>query len=120
MLQNRHAMLAPIALIVADWFMTLGVLWGCFYAVGLEVPLPLVTVGFAIGILTTLISITPAGLGIMESAMTTIFVSLGTPLEPTIIAVLLFRLTFYAIPFALSVGFFHGMFEDARRHSHIE
>jgi uncharacterized protein (TIRG00374 family) len=119
MLQNRQAMLAPVAFIVADWFMTLGVLWGCFYAVGLEVPLPLVTVGFAIGILTTLISITPAGLGIMESAMTTIFVSLGTPLEPTIIAVLLFRLTFYALPFTLSVGFFHGMFEDARRHTHI-
>ena len=120
MLRNRRAMVAPTAYIIADWFMTLLVLWGCFYAVGQDVPFPLVAVGFAIGILSSLVSITPAGLGIMESAVTTIFVTLGTPLEPTIIAVLLFRLSFYALPFAMSVLFFHGMFEAARQHTHLQ
>ena len=119
MLANRRAMIAPTLWIIADWFMTLLVLWGCFHAVGQDVAFPLVAVGFAIGILSSLISITPAGLGIMESAVTTIFVTLGTPLEPTIIAVLLFRLSFYALPFAMSVVLFHGMFEAARQHTHL-
>lgn len=117
MLQNWRDMKGPVAYIIADWIMTLAVLWGCFYAVGQSVPFPLIAVGFAVGILSSLVSITPAGLGIMESAMTTIFVGLGTPLEPAIVAILLFRLIFYALPFAMSIGFFHGMFEDARHHS---
>ena len=79
----------------------------------------MVSVGFAIGILSTLVSITPAGIGIMESAVTTIFVALGQPLEPTIIAVILFRLIFYALPFGMSIGFFHGMFQDARKHTQL-
>ena len=55
----------------------------------------------------------------MESAVTTIFVALGQPLEPTIIAVILFRMTFYALPFAMSIAFFHGMFQDARKHTQL-
>lgn len=119
MQKNGRAMIAPIAFIVLDWFLTLAVLWGCFYAVGLNVPFALISVGFAIGILSTLVSITPAGIGIMESAVTTIFVTLGQPLEPTIIAVILFRLIFYALPFGMSIGFFHGMFQDARKHTQL-
>ena len=119
MQKNGRAMIAPIAFIIADWFLTLGVLWGCFFALGLNVPFALVSVGFAVGILSTLVSITPAGIGIMESAVTTIFVALGQPLEPTIIAVILFRLIFYALPFGMSIGFFHGMFQDARKHTQL-
>ena len=119
MQKNGRAMIAPIAFIVADWFLTLGVLWGCFFALGLDVPFALISVGFAIGILSTLVSITPAGIGIMESAVTTIFVALGQPLEPTIIAVILFRMIFYALPFGMSIAFFHGMFQDARKHTQL-
>jgi len=119
MQKNGRAMITPILFIIADWFLTLAVLWGCFYAVGLNVPFALISVGFAIGILSTLVSITPAGIGIMESAVTTIFVALGQPLEPTIIAVILFRLIFYALPFGMSIGFFHGMFQDAREHTQL-
>ena len=119
MQKNGGAMIAPIAFIIADWFLTLGVLWGCFFALGLDVPFALISVGFAIGILSTLVSITPAGIGIMESAVTTIFVALGQPLEPTIIAVILFRMIFYALPFGMSIAFFHGMFQDARKHTQL-
>lgn len=119
MQKNGRAMITPIAFIIADWFLTLVVLWGCFYSVGLNVPFALVSVGFAIGILSTLVSITPAGIGIMETAVTAIFVTLGQPLEPTIVAVILFRLIFYALPFGMSLGFFRGMFRDARAHTQL-
>jgi uncharacterized protein (TIRG00374 family) len=81
------------------------------------VPFPLVTVGFAIGILFSIVSLAPGGLGIMEGSMTTIFHSLGTPLEQTVVAVLLFRVAYYAVPFLVSVAFFRTMLRVARGQS---
>lgn len=113
-LANWPKMIMPIVYIVLDWVVTLGVLWACFWCVNLDVPFPLVTVGFAIGILFSMVSIAPGGIGIMEGSMTTIFVALGTPLEETVVAVLIFRLAYYAVPFLVSVAFFRTMLRVAR------
>ena len=110
-------MIAPTVYILLDWVATLAVLWGCFWSVGLNVPPALVTVGFAVAILSSMISIAPGGIGIMEGLTTALFASLGTPLAETVIALILFRLSYYALPFAVSLVFFRGMFEDARAHS---
>ena len=113
-LANWPKMVLPVVYIVLDWVVTLGVLWGCFWCVNLNVPFPLVTVGFAIGILFSIVSLAPGGLGIMEGSMTTVFVGLGTPLEETVVAVLIFRLAYYAVPFLVSVAFFRTMLGVAR------
>jgi len=115
MIARWRRMIAPALWIVLDWIVTLGVLWGAFWCVHRAVPFPLVAVGFAIGILSSLISLTPAGIGILEGSMTTVFVTLGVPLEPAVIAVLIFRFAYYAVPFLVSLVFFRGMLRATGR-----
>lgn len=114
MLANWRQMLLPVLYIVLDWVVTLGVLWGSFWCVNVLVPFPLVTVGFAIGILFSMVSLAPGGIGIMEGSMTTVFVALGVPFEQTVVAVLIFRVAYYAVPFLVSVAFFRTMLRVAR------
>ncbi|HEY8517894.1 MAG TPA: lysylphosphatidylglycerol synthase transmembrane domain-containing protein [Candidatus Binatia bacterium] len=113
-LANWRQMVLPVVWIVLDWIVTLAVLWGCFWCVHLNIPFPLVTVGFAVGILFSMVSLAPGGIGIMEGSMTTVFVALGTPMEETVIAVLLFRLAYYGVPFVVSLAFFRSMLRVAR------
>jgi len=117
MLANWRKMLLPTVYILLDWVATLGVLWGCFWSVHLLVPPALITVGFSVAILSSIVSLAPGGLGIMEGLTTGLFAALGTPLAPTVIALILFRLSYYALPFAVSLVFFRGMLRDAREHS---
>lgn len=114
LLERWPAMVAPTGWILLDWVVTIGVLWSCFWALGENVPFTLVTVGFAIGIFFSTISILPAGLGLMEGSLTTVFVSMGLPFETTLIAVLLFRVIYFGLPFGISLTAFHGALDQAR------
>ncbi|MEW6273369.1 MAG: flippase-like domain-containing protein [Thermodesulfobacteriota bacterium] len=114
-LTNWRHMVLPVLWIILDWVVTLGVLWGAFWCVHLDIPFPLVTVGFAVGILFSLVSLAPGGIGIMEGSMTTVFVALGVPIEQTVVAVLIFRVAYYAVPFLVSLAFFRSMLRVARR-----
>ncbi len=118
MVANWRSMLVPTIYILLDWVATLAVLWGCFWSVDLFVAPALITVGFSVAILSSMISLAPGGLGIMESLTTALFATLGTPLAPTVIALILFRVSYYALPFVVSIVFFRGMLHDAREHSH--
>jgi uncharacterized protein (TIRG00374 family) len=109
MMQSWPRMIVPALYIVLDWIVTLAVLWASFWCVHRMVPFPLVAVGFAIGILSSLISLAPGGIGILEGSMTTVFVTLGVPLETAVVAVLIFRFAYYAVPFLISLAFFRGM-----------
>jgi uncharacterized protein (TIRG00374 family) len=115
MLASWRKMIWPSLWIVLDWVVTLGVLQASFWSVGQQVAFAEVAVGFAIGMLTSLISLTPAGIGILEGSMTTVFVTLGVPLEPAVIAVLIFRFAYYAVPFLVSLVFFRGMLGVTRK-----
>lgn len=114
MFANWSHMILPVVYIILDWVVTLGVLWASFWCVHEIVPFPLITVGFAVGILFSMVSLAPGGIGIMEGSMTTIFVALGVPLEQTVVAVLIFRIAYYAVPFVVSLAFFRGMLRVAR------
>jgi len=113
LLTRKDRILAPVAWIVADWLLTIGILWVAFRAVGHPVALGVVVVGFAVGICLSLVSLVPGGLGIMESSMTAVFVSLNVPLEPTVVAVLIFRVAYFVLPLLLSLVFFHGLMLQA-------
>ena len=59
--------------------------------------------------LASLVSLAPGGIGILEGSMTGVFVTLGIPLETAVVAVLIFRFAYYAVPFLVSLIFFRGM-----------
>lgn len=113
LLARKRLMLAPSVWICIDWFLTSGVLWAAFRAVQHPLPLGMVLVGFGVGLLFAQISVVPGGLGLMEGAMAAVFVSLGVPLEPAVLAVLIFRLAYHIVPLVVSLFFFRGLFRQA-------
>ena len=85
------------------------------WAVNNPLPLSVVMMGFGVGLFCSLVSFIPGGLGIMEGSMTAVFVSLGVPMEPTVLAVLIFRLTYQIIPLVVSLFLFHGLVRQSIR-----
>lgn len=76
----------------------LGLLGAVFAALGYR-PAPAVLVAaYSVGTVFMLVSVTPAGAGIVEGAMTITFTSLGVPLEIAAAAVVLFRLYTFWLP----------------------
>jgi uncharacterized protein (TIRG00374 family) len=109
MLARKRRMVAPVFWIVIDWVVTLFILWGAFVAVRHPIPFSFVIVGFAVGIVLSLVSLVPAGLGIMEGSMAAVFAGLSVPFETAVVAVLIFRVAYYVMPMITSVFFFRGM-----------
>jgi len=115
LLSRRRSMLAPTLWIIFDWWVTLLILWGSFVAVGYPIPMTWVVVGFAVGIVLSLISLVPGGLGVMEGSMAAVFTSLSVPFETAVIAVLIYRLAYYVLPMIISLFFFRGMLLQGAR-----
>ncbi|HLK11842.1 MAG TPA: flippase-like domain-containing protein [Candidatus Binatia bacterium] len=115
LLRRKDRMLAPAAWITLDWFLTLAILWVAFRAVGQPIGIGLVLVGFGVGLLLSLVSFVPGGLGIMEGSMAAVYVSLGVPLERAVVAVLIFRVAYYVLPLLVSVFLFHGLMRQVTR-----
>ncbi|MCX8072402.1 MAG: flippase-like domain-containing protein [Candidatus Binatia bacterium] len=109
LLSRKRHMIGPVFWIVVDWLGTLYILSTAFLCVGVSVPITFVVVGFAVGIVLSLISLIPGGLGVMEGSMAAIFASLGVPFEAAVVAVLLFRVAYYLLPLVISVFFFRNM-----------
>src|SRR5207253_2166635 len=79
LLDRPHAMLAPTAYIVLDWAFTLLVLYAAFVAIGHPVQMSYVIAGFAIGMFVSIVSLVPAGLGVLEGSMAAVFATLDVP-----------------------------------------
>lgn len=114
-LARKGHMVVPTVWIVVDWIATLLILWGGFVAVHYPIPLSFVVVGFAVGIILSLVSFVPGGLGVMEGSMAAIFASLSVPFETAVVAVLIFRVAYYIFPMIISVFFFRGMLMQGAR-----
>lgn len=115
LLARKRHMVLPTLWIVVDWFVTLLILYGSFIAVHYPIPFSFVVVGFAVGIVLSLVSFVPGGLGVMEGSMAAIFASLSVPFETAVVAVLLFRVAYYFLPLIISVFFFRGMLMQGTR-----
>jgi len=109
LLDRKRHMVMPTVWIVIDWMVTLLILYAAFYTVRYPIPLSFVVVGFAVGIILSLVSFVPGGLGVMEGSMAAIFASLSVPFETAVVAVLIFRVSYYVMPMIISVFFFRGM-----------
>jgi uncharacterized protein (TIRG00374 family) len=109
LLLRKRRMVVPTLWIVADWMITLLILYGAFVAVRYPIPMTFVIVGFAVGIILSLVSFVPGGLGVMEGSMAAIFSSLSVPFETAVVAVLIFRVAYYVVPMIISLFFFRRM-----------
>lgn len=103
LLDRPHEMLAPTAYIVLDWAFTLLVLYAAFVAIGHPVQLSYVIAGFAVGMFASIVSLVPAGLGVLEGSMAAVFATLDVPLERAVVAVLIFRAAYYGLPLLASL-----------------
>lgn len=115
LLERKRRMVVPTLWIIVDWVFTLLILYGAFLSVHFPIPLSYVVVGFAVGIILSLVSFVPGGLGVMEGSMAAIFASLSVPFETAVVAVLIFRVAYYVMPMIISVFFFRGMLLQGTR-----
>jgi uncharacterized protein (TIRG00374 family) len=80
------------------WAASIGVLWACFHAFGVHVPLAVVVQGFFIGMVANLFPLAPAGVGAVDAGMIGAFVLFGIPEETVFPAILVFRLVAFWMP----------------------
>lgn len=59
--------------------------------------------GLTLGVAVALLSMLPGGLGTQDGSMTGVYVLLGVPLEQAVLAAVLFRLVYYAVPCSASL-----------------
>jgi glycosyltransferase 2 family protein len=114
LLSRKRQMIAPVAYILLDWVFTLLILHAAFLAVHQHVRLSVVVVGFAVGITFSLISLIPAGLGVMEGSMAAIYAGFGVSFEGAVVAALVFRLVYYILPILVSLFFFRTTLKQGR------
>ncbi len=104
LLDRPHEMLVPTCYILLDWMFTLLVLHTAFVAIGHPIAMTYVIAGFAIGMFFSIVSLVPAGIGVLEGSMAAVFASLDVPLERAVVAVLIFRAAYYGLPLVASVA----------------
>ncbi|UCB47034.1 MAG: flippase-like domain-containing protein [Spirochaetota bacterium] len=94
---------------IIDWSFWLGVMYFCFLSVNYTIKLGFLIIGFSIGQIVGVLSMLPGGVGTLEGSMALVFTALGVPLERALGAIILFRITFYIVPFVLSLPFYFGL-----------
>ncbi len=104
--RGKLQLLVVLFWVSMDWCFTALVLYFCFRAVGVDLPLGLLMVGFTIFFLTSNINPVPAGLGISEVALAGAFSLLGVGFEKAMVAALLFRFVFFLLPLAVSTALY--------------
>jgi uncharacterized protein (TIRG00374 family) len=102
-----------------DWLFTLFSLWVCFWALGINLPFGVLLVGFFVGIVIGFVSIIPGGIGIQEGSMAGVYALLGVHFSQAIIAVLLFRLIYYVIPFVPAVILYGGLLKKIKKENFV-
>jgi uncharacterized protein (TIRG00374 family) len=92
-----------LALLISDWLFTVGTLFFAFRAFGLRVSPGVVLIGFFVGLSAGSLSMIPGGVGVQDASMAGIYVLLGVALEPALLATILFRASYYFIPFLVAL-----------------
>ncbi len=115
LMRRRPAVFAVLILLsIADWASTVTALWFCFDAIGSAVPVGTLIAGFSLGITAGFLSFGPGGLGVQEGSMAGIYALLGVPIGVGIVGAVLFRMVYYFIPFAVSLGFYRHLLRAAK------
>ena len=80
------------------WAGNVGVLWACFHAYGVDVPLGVVVQGFFVGMAANVIPSPAAGAGPVDAGMIAAFLLFDIPKESVFPAVLSYRLIAFWLP----------------------
>lgn len=107
--RGRGHLTRTILYTCADWLLCMMTLYCGFRAVGVILPVGYLTAGFTTGMAATLIPVLPGGIGVVEGSMAAIFSSLGVDWGGAFVAVLIYRMAYYAIPGLLSVFVLWGL-----------
>jgi len=97
------------------WATSIGVLWACFHAFGVHVPLAVVVQGFFLGMVANLFPLAPAGVGAVDAGMIGAFVLFGIPEETVFPAILIFRLVSFWMPIPPGVLAFFQLRKTVQR-----
>ncbi|NLO90733.1 MAG: flippase-like domain-containing protein [Elusimicrobia bacterium] len=106
---KKHKLTTVLLAVCGDWICTIGVLYLAFYGMGVHLGVGELVVGFAFGMVATLIPILPGGVGALEVAMTAAYAGFGVPWATALTAVLIFRVAYYILPGLLSVLIYWGL-----------
>jgi uncharacterized protein (TIRG00374 family) len=85
------------------WAANIGILWACFHAFGVHVPLAVVVQGFFLGMVANLFPFAPAGVGAVDAGMIGAFVLFGIPEDTVFPAILIYRLIAFWMPIPFGV-----------------
>jgi uncharacterized protein (TIRG00374 family) len=107
-----RAMVAPLAWIFLDWICTIGVLYAAFYSVGADVSYSDVVIAFSVAIVVAVISFVPGGVGVLDGTLYAMFDRAGVPAEQSVLALMIFRMSFYVIPVLLALMLARGAFVE--------
>jgi putative heme transporter len=85
------------------WAGNIGILWSCFHAFGVEVPLGVVIQGYFVGMVANLLPSPAAGVGTVDAGLIGAFVLFGIPAETVFPAILVFRLVGFWLPIPVGI-----------------
>ncbi|MGQ9615399.1 MAG: lysylphosphatidylglycerol synthase transmembrane domain-containing protein [Spirochaetota bacterium] len=109
LIQNPLLFIILLGVALADWVFMLGIMHFSFLSLTYNIRAGFLIIGFTIGQIIVVVSMVPGGAGTMEGSMAMTYRALGTPLEISLAAVLIFRTLFYILPFFLCLPFYFTM-----------
>lgn len=115
LMRKAGILLVPATFAMLDWALMFLCLKLSFMAVHYPVSNQAMLVGFSIGIFTSLFSLTPASIGIMEGSMAGSFYLMGLDYEYALLATLIYRLAYYFVPILVSLFFYKRFFPASER-----
>jgi uncharacterized protein (TIRG00374 family) len=103
------ALALPLGAMLANLAFTLVSLWFCFAAIGNQLGLGVLVIGFVIGISAGNLSMVPGGLGVQEASMAGMYALFGVPFTQAVLAAVLFRVVYDFIPFFMSLAMYRRL-----------
>jgi hypothetical protein len=120
MLQHPMLLVWTMLLTLVDFTCSIVALGFCFDALGPPVRAGVLLTGYVIGIMAGLLSMIPGGFGVQEGSMTGVFMLLGMRFEQAVLAVILFRILYYLLPYCLIPLFYNRLLSNAKQKSLVE
>jgi len=96
-------------IILVDWVFWLSIIYFAFLSINYRIGFGALIIGFSIGQIIGIVSMVPGGIGTLEASMALAFKAFGVPFETALVSVLLYRITFYIIPFIFSLPLYFSL-----------
>ena len=106
---NSRLLLKPAIFALLDWLLMICCLKFAFLAVHYPIGNRALLVGFSAGIFATLVSVTPASVGITEGTMAGSFYLMGLDYEQAFLATVIYRVAYFYLPMLLSFFFYNSL-----------